>query len=1392
MRLWFRVVGVLWASVVTALGATVSAQGVTLTVTTGTLQVIFNGADIVGITNVVTGESYLRNASPSSQLDLQLVNPPGASLAPAGSWTVDSNGSSASLTFTDSNRTVTVKVSTDPTGQQVVIGFDGQAKQGGLERLVWGLTGFDMSAGEFVLPASGGLTLNGSSLSAGSYTFYHDQWEAPFLLFQGKLGGVNVYSTDAKSLCKNLLISPNLQQTANAAIQVEAPGPWSTATEAGPIEWRLAAYSGEWQAGARIYRDWHNAAVPAAPLTGARAWVNNIRTVVEYQDATPYQTSTLDSLAAVVNPSQTLLYLVAWRSNRYDVGYPDYNWDPSVPAFIAYAHTLGFRVMLHTDSVGVSLTSPDFASVQQYQVKDPLTLAPQGWNLNLPASTPNRFAFVTPAAAAWRQLFRTRIAPAIQTLQPDAIHLDATVSYNDGNGLISGMNYNQGLAQLEQDLLAAFPGLVLGTEQGFDAISPWASFSQPLYWSTLGSGLSPATTPPAPVSAYALSNVTRYWHLGTTNPDTAGFVPNVSQYEGQAVLPTFRTEIANYAQPDIARFFRVIAAFQKYNLSPAWDTPWNGAVVKYQAAGGVTATLTDTGTIVQLSQQQSGASSVLYTRVHGVNQIDSSLSVPNWPAYNGTVTLGLNPANQYWLDTIPRPAGLTHITALPPGATLGLGIGTLVTPQFAYFQVLPPASQTGFDFFANLWLANAGVTYNGADYPLANGATATLTTMTVGGVSRQAILCQPPWQAQIGGETFVQYSVPIPQSGGQLSFAAGIADFDLGQRQGPMTFKVEINGAIVWQQDVSTGAWQSGSVDTASWAGATVRIRFISNPGPSGDLGFAGGGWSALQLAPPSAGTLSGIGISVPQGLSASNAITTGGTVAVSAGNITVNNLSPGGIILLLTGQPTQTASGQSLLNLPFTLAQGSNSSLAQVGPPAYSGTGTIGPVSSGGVTKPALNAFGPPNGQTILSWLLHLPASPLNFSFSAGFWDHVSPPYAQGYLMSLRVNGVILWQRNVNVPPSWQPGAIDLSPWAGQTVLIELITDTLGNNTDDFTSWGDLVFGGPGTASCLASVPAADLSISVDASGGNQSIPVTVAAGCDWATFSPTDWITVTPSSANGNGAASLTIATNAGPQRQSWVSVAGYIVSVTQAGAAAQSGPEISLVSTIAGGAQVTAPNTWLAIYGVRLSATTRQWQHSDFINGQMPVQLDGVSVSVNGKAAFVEYISPTQVNVLTPLDSSQGTVQITVTSSGVASTPLWIPMQAVAPAFFLFSGSQYVAATHAAGNYLGPLSLYPGTTTPASPGEPITVYAGGFGQTIPPLTNRSASQSGTLPPPLPVFTISGIPAEVQFAGVVAPGLYQFNIVVPPSAPSGDDPIQATYAGAATQSGALISVQH
>ena len=238
----------------------------------------------------------------------------------------------------------------------------------------------------------------------------------------------------------------------------------------------------------------------------------------------------------------------------------------------------------------------------------------------------------------------------------------------------------------------------------------------------------------------------------------------------------------------------------------------------------------------------------------------------------------------------------------------------------------------------------------------------------------------------------------------------------------------------------------------------------------------------------------------------------------------------------------------------------------------------------------------------------------------------------------------------------------------------------------------------------------------------------------------------------------------------------------------------PAISLVANAFGESRTIAPNTWVEIKGVNLASLgdVRAWQGSDFVNNQLPAALDGVSVAMNGKNAYVYYISPIQINVLTPADLTPlGAVQVIVTVKGVVSAAFASQAQPISPSFFVLNGGPYVTAVHADGSLIGPLSLYPGLTLPAKPGETIALYANGFGQTSPPVVIGSASQAGSLPT-LPLVKVGGAAATVQFAGLISPGLYQFNVTVPASAPDGDNAVVATYNGVTTPSGTLLTVQH
>jgi uncharacterized protein (TIGR03437 family) len=235
----------------------------------------------------------------------------------------------------------------------------------------------------------------------------------------------------------------------------------------------------------------------------------------------------------------------------------------------------------------------------------------------------------------------------------------------------------------------------------------------------------------------------------------------------------------------------------------------------------------------------------------------------------------------------------------------------------------------------------------------------------------------------------------------------------------------------------------------------------------------------------------------------------------------------------------------------------------------------------------------------------------------------------------------------------------------------------------------------------------------------------------------------------------------------------------------------PVIVQVANAFGENPLIAPNTWVSIKGSNLALTTRTWTEADFVNDQMPAALDGVSVTVNGKKAYVYYISQVQINILTPPDALTGAVQIQLTNNSVVSNIATVQAQAQSLSFFEFpvGNLHYVVGQHLDATPIGPTSL---SRVPAKPDEIIYVAANGFGLTDQPIVSGYRNQGGNLPPPFPVVSVGGKPAQVSFAGLIGPGLFVIVFRVPSDAPDGDLALTATYNGSSIQSNLLLTVQH
>jgi uncharacterized protein (TIGR03437 family) len=250
--------------------------------------------------------------------------------------------------------------------------------------------------------------------------------------------------------------------------------------------------------------------------------------------------------------------------------------------------------------------------------------------------------------------------------------------------------------------------------------------------------------------------------------------------------------------------------------------------------------------------------------------------------------------------------------------------------------------------------------------------------------------------------------------------------------------------------------------------------------------------------------------------------------------------------------------------------------------------------------------------------------------------------------------------------------------------------------------------------------------------------------------------------------------------------------------------SAPVSNLVANATSDANTTiSQNTWVEIKGVNLAPSILDWSTAtSFAQGLLPTSVNGVSATVNNKPAFIYYTNPAQVNILTPIDSALGggiTVTLT-TPFGTTSKTVTMVQNSLGLFTANFTGNLYPSAYHAintcATTYngiclLGPDTLYPGLSTPAVPGETIVLFGNGFGQVNPPIVNGAAFPPQTTLPTLPVVTIGGLPAKVDYAALVAAGEYQFNVEVPTGAPNGDNLMTMTYNGASIQSNVYISVK-
>lgn len=201
--------------------------------------------------------------------------------------------------------------------------------------------------------------------------------------------------------------------------------------------------------------------------------------------------------------------------------------------------------------------------------------------------------------------------------------------------------------------------------------------------------------------------------------------------------------------------------------------------------------------------------------------------------------------------------------------------------------------------------------------------------------------------------------------------------------------------------------------------------------------------------------------------------------------------------------------------------------------------------------------------------------------------------------------------------------------------------------------------------------------------------------------------------------------------------------------------------------------SPGEIIALFGTNLApgnafATPAQ------VAAQLPTQLDGVQVLIDGLLAPLYYVTPGQISAIVPYAASTfGIATIQVKNNGVPSNTVSEFVNLTTPGAFTYpvpNGISNAAADRYPADGTAPSVVT--EANPAQPGDLVAVYVTGLGGVFPPITQDGTPGNANYTVGAITVDIGGVPATVGFAGLSSyPGLYQINITIPTGLTAGDN---------------------
>jgi hypothetical protein len=447
-----------------------------------------------------------------------------------------------------------------------------------------------------------------------------------------------------------------------------------------------------------------------------------------------------------------------------------------------------------------------------------------------------------------------------------------------------------------------------------------------------------------------------------------------------------------------------------------------------------------------------------------VNTYDGPGWVTEWRAFDGQHLFGLDPKQKYPTSLqAPDPKVLHLVSSSQPIILQEVRDN----PKRSLFRL---GGQTAVvaDLVESAASAATGILVRGQQEPLSSGGDFSATQASCGGEALPAIGAHPPYQGNTaGGFSYGEYAITIPAKGKTLlQFAIGLRDLNDPQLvaadlKKPLSdgvdFMVSVDGKELFRENWLRGKWAWREVDLSAYRGKSVILRLATGPGPRNDVSWDWAVWGQPRVmnlgdlspepihlrvfSPYSQGKPCFGDLDQPGRVVASQPANGGGVLM----DIDLPRPQPFGLIY----SSTPAVAGADLADLPFITG---NVSVGLLREGSVFGSGSISTADIGGQPRRIIGGHPPDQGRTALDWCLQLPAEPLKLHFYAQVRVGGRP-----VAFEVQVNGQPVWDLPMPHPDGWKAGVVDLKPWAGQTVLLSLVTDSMGSNICDWAQWGDI-----------------------------------------------------------------------------------------------------------------------------------------------------------------------------------------------------------------------------------------------------------------------------------------------------------------------------------------------